>query len=414
MNIGPILRAMKHNRTRVVLIILEIAMTLAIVTNCVNVILAERAKMLQTSGFDDENILWLRARPFTPDYRESAFLDTTIDADLRAISSIPGVKAAANTHFKLWEGGGSSTGVKPVNVRMPPQDSQQYFATKDIVEALGARIIAGRGFRTGDHGIGTQPDPANVTIISRDLAEKLFPGQQAVGKTIHEANNANDESEEPLTVIGVMERFFNPFGIPGEDQRPIETQAMFLPARVGSYTLGISYLVRVEPGTMNSVIPEIEKRLTALNSGRVFDFLPTPEKKARWFSSSKIVVTTMTFIIIALVAVTALGILGLTSLAVAERTRQIGTRRALGATRGDILRHFLTENWILTTAGLVLGVIGAYALNFLLVSHVSDVKMQWELVVAGMVLLWLNGLLATIPPAFRATLIAPSIATKSV
>ena len=174
------------------------------------------------------------------------------------------------------------------------------------------------------------------------------------------------------------------------------------------------YLIRTEPGAMNSVIPQIEKQLTAANAGRVFEFQPTTVKKARWFSGSKIVVTTMTCIIITLVAVTALGLLGLTSLAVAERTKQIGTRRALGATRGHILRHFLLENWLLTTAGLVLGVAGAYALNFLLVSHVSDVKMQWQLLVTGMLLLWLNGLLSTIPAAMRATLVPPSIATRSV
>jgi putative ABC transport system permease protein len=165
---------------------------------------------------------------------------------------------------------------------------------------------------------------------------------------------------------------------------------------------------------MSSVITEIEKRLSAAHPGRVFEFLSTPDKKTRWFSSSNIVVTTLSFIIIALVAVTALGLLGLTSLAVAERTKQIGTRRALGATRGDILRYFLAENWILTTAGLALGIIGAYALNFLLVSHVSEVKMQWQLVLGGMVLLWINGLLSTIPPAIRAMSVPPSIATRSV
>ena len=113
MNIGPILRAMKHSRTRVTLLVLEIAMTLAIVTNCVNVILAERRTMTQTSGFDDENIVWMRARPFSPEYQEPGFLDTIIDADVRALEAIPGVVAASNTHFQFWEGGGSSTGVKP-------------------------------------------------------------------------------------------------------------------------------------------------------------------------------------------------------------------------------------------------------------------------------------------------------------
>src|SRR5687767_5464088 len=140
MNIGPIVRAMKHNRTRVVLIVLEIAMTLAIVTNCVNVILAERAKMTKPSGFDDDNIVRLHVRPFGAEYRQAGFLDTQIDADLRAIAGVPGVAHAANTNFQLWEGGGSSSGVKPVGVVREPISTQIYYATKDITDALGVKI----------------------------------------------------------------------------------------------------------------------------------------------------------------------------------------------------------------------------------------------------------------------------------
>ena len=122
MNIGPILRAMNHNRTRVLLLVLEIALTLAIVTNCVNVIIAERAKMAVPSGFDDDNILWVRARPFSPEFQESETIDTVADADVRAIASIPGVKAVANTHMLLWEGGGSARGssVSSWTRRSPP------------------------------------------------------------------------------------------------------------------------------------------------------------------------------------------------------------------------------------------------------------------------------------------------------
>jgi putative ABC transport system permease protein len=414
MNIGPILRAMKHNRTRVVLIVLEIALTLAIVTNCVNVILAERAQMAVPSGFDDDNILFMRSRPFSAEFQKEGYIENIVDADVRTIAAVPGVRSVANTSFQLWEGGGSSTGVIVTGDQdHEPQSTQIYYGTKDLVKTLGAQMVEGREFREGDHGIGGQPDPLKVTIISKALADRLFPDGHAVGKSIVQASSKGQPNDEPMTVVGVVGRFYNPFGHPGETSALAE-QVIFLPARVGSYERGMRYLIRTEPGAMNSVIPQIEKRLTAANAGRVFEFQSTTEKKARWFSGSKIVVTTMTCIIIALVAVTALGLLGLTSLAVAERTKQIGTRRALGATRGHILRHFLVENWLLTTAGLVLGVAGAYALNFLLVSHVSDVKMQWQLVVAGMLLLWINGLLSTIPAAMRATLVPPSIATRSV
>jgi putative ABC transport system permease protein len=413
MNIGPILRAMKHNRTRVFLLVLEIAMTLAIVTNCVNVIIAERAKIRRPSGFDDENILWVGTRPFTPEFREGSTIDMTSDADIRAIQSIPGVKAVANTHFQLWEGGGSSTGVKPVDGGQR-QPTQQYYATKDIFQALGSKIIAGRGFQEGDHGIGTQPDPVRVTVISKTMADALFPDGQAVGKTITRASDSGEAVGDPMQVIGVVETFFNPFGYNPDTWRGLADRAIFMPARVGSYRSGIRYLVRTDPGMMPSVMGQIEKKLVAVNPGRVVDFAPTPEKKARWFASARLTVGVMTGLIIALVFVTALGILGITALSVSERTKQIGTRRALGATRGDILRHFLVENWVTTTAGLLIGAGAAYALNFMLVSHVTDVKMPWQLVATGMVLLWINGIIATLPPALRATRVPPSIATRSV
>jgi putative ABC transport system permease protein len=414
MNIGPIIRAMKHNRTRVTLLVLEIAMTLAIVTNCVNVIIAERAKMKVESGFDDDNILWVHARPFTPESREDAFVNTTIDADLRRIQAIPGVKAAANSHFRLWEGGGSSTQIKPVGTAMTPVGSQIYWSTKDIFETLGVKIIEGRGFREGDHNIGPENDTPKVVVISKTVADALFPQGGAIGKAVVEADDKGTPSGEPLTIVGIFDRFFNPFGYNPDTWRGVADRAMFVPTRVGGYSYGYRYLIRTEPGAMPRVMGEVEKALVAGFPNRVIEFKPTPEKKADWFSAARLTVFVMTALIVALVFVTALGILGITALSVSERTKQIGTRRALGATRGDILRHFMIENWVTTSAGLAIGVVATYALNFLLVSKVTDVKMPWQLVAIGIGVLWINGLVATLPPALRATRVQPSIATRSV
>lgn len=409
---GPIIRAMNHNRTRVVLIVLEIAMTLAIVTNCVNVILAERAKMSQASGFDDANIVRLNVRPFAQEFRDQVFFDQAVDQDLRTIRSVAGVRAAANTHFQLWEGGGSSSGYFVPGEVKEPIATQEYFATRDIVQALGAELVEGRGFIDSDFAPPGDPGTGTKVILTKRVADMFFPDGHAVGRQVVGGEPGKPEGE-PVTVVGVIRDFYNPFGTP-TSLSELSDRGLFRASRVGGYNGGMAYLIRCEPGTMTSVMANVEKRLAQQNGGRVFEWMPTMTKKTRWFSSASIVVTTMSCIIIAIIAVTSLGLLGLTSLSVAERTKQIGTRRALGATRADILSHFLVENWLITTAGLAIGAIGAYALNFLLVSHVSEVKMHWQLVAAGMVLLWINGLLSTIPPAMRATMVSPSIATRSV
>ncbi|HEX7708675.1 MAG TPA: FtsX-like permease family protein [Thermoanaerobaculia bacterium] len=415
MHIGPVVRAMNHNRTRVTLIILEIAITLAIVTNCVNVILAERAKMATRSGFEDTGIVRLHTRPFVPEFQDEAFIRTTVDADLQAIEGVPGVEAVANTSFQLWEGGGSSTEIRPAGSSSAPVRTQIYYGSQNITQSLGATVSEGRPFAEGEHGSGSGEESASVVIISRALAEALFPGQPAAGRSIEFVTGTGEATGDPYAIVGVMERFFNPFGMPGADPDPFEERGLFYPQRAGSYAQGLRYLIRVsDPGDMAAIITEIERRIVEVNPGRVVEFEPVSEKKARWFATSSLMVTTMTFIIAMLVIISALGLIGITALSVAERTRQIGTRRALGATRADILRHFLIENAIITAAGLALGIVATYALNVFLVANLVDAKMPPMLILFGIALLLLNAIVATLPPAFRAMGISPAVATKSI
>jgi putative ABC transport system permease protein len=176
----------------------------------------------------------------------------------------------------------------------------------------------------------------------------------------------------------------------------------------------VRYLIRIEPGSSRAVLPAIEQRLLQENPGRTFEVKTILEVKDQYFAGGRIVVTMMTGLIVLLIAVTAIGILGIASFSVTERTRQIGTRRALGATRVDILRYFLLENWLITTAGLMIGVAAAYGLNILLVTQVSGVKLGWPLIMGGVLLLWFIGLAATLAPALRGSSLSPAVATRSV
>jgi putative ABC transport system permease protein len=115
----------------------------------------------------------------------------------------------------------------------------------------------------------------------------------------------------------------------------------------------------------------------------------------------------------ALLVVTALGIIGLASFWVAQRTRQIGVRRALGATRGQILRYFQTENFLLATVGITLGMALAYAINQLLMSKYELPRLPLIYLPVGAVLLWTLGQIAVFWPARKAAAVPPAIATRS-
>jgi putative ABC transport system permease protein len=162
MHLGPIVRAMKHNRTRVALIIIEVAVTLAIVTNCINVILDERAKIKKPSGFDDANIVRVEARPYTEDYQQEGVIGPLIDEDLRALRAIPGVSAAANTWFQPWDPRGSTTTFHRPDTGATTPATQIYYGTEGFFETLDATITEGRGFQPGDHSAGTESSPRRL------------------------------------------------------------------------------------------------------------------------------------------------------------------------------------------------------------------------------------------------------------
>jgi putative ABC transport system permease protein len=398
MEFGPILRSLTRNRMRVLLIVLQIAITLAVIANAITMISAERVKMLQPSGFDDDNILWVRSRPFAEQFTQRSFRIATTQSDVRALNEIPGIRAAANTNFLPWQGGGSSGEVRVAGGDQSKYRTQEYAASPRILETLGVHLVAGRALRETD--INLDPNYRDATvIISRALEKLAFKGQSAVGRQLVEGNST-------YTVVGVFDPFYNPYGW------PIHEYAIFY-AGVASFG-GASFLVHVEPGKMKEVLPQIEKRLLAVNDGRNIEMKAIDEIKDRYFSESRVVIGAMFAVIALLIVVTGLGIVGVTAFTVTERRKQIGTRRALGATKPAILRYFLLENWIITNAGLILGIALAYALNVLLVTNTGGAKLDWRFLAFGVMLLWAQGVAATLAPALRAAALSPVIATRGV
>jgi putative ABC transport system permease protein len=190
--------------------------------------------------------------------------------------------------------------------------------------------------------------------------------------------------------------------------------SMLLPIKV-PYTLGGNYLLRVPPERRAETLKAAVDVLERNGPNRIILEQDTmQELRANYYRQDRAMAWMLVIVCVALLVVTALGIVGLASFWVQQRTKQIGVRRALGATRGQILRYFQTENFLLATLGIVLGMLLAYAINQLLMGKYELPRLPAIYLPVGAVVLWLLGQVAVLGPARRAAAVPPAVATRSV
>jgi len=407
MHFGPILRSLMHNKTRFWLITLEVALTLAIVVNCVNVTLDFRAQYTHPSGVDEENLVIVSTQPFAPEFKEDEFVENLEREDLDVLRAFPGVRDAMATTSVPLSGGGSATGRKPLDSELEGQTAPYYVVSDHVVDSLGIELVAGRMFEPGDFELEENEDgdiPHRNVLLTQKLADLLFPDGDALGKTIQ-----NDEGQLTETIVGIVSDMDNSWPDWVEGRKRV----LFRPGQPGS-DRRMNYIVRAEDGARDSVVASIVERVLKTNPGRIVKVETLDEYREDFYEAQLAMIKMLSAVSLLLVLITSLGIVGLTAFSVTQRTRQIGTRRALGATKGDIVRYFLVENWMITSIGLLVGAALTFGLNIALVSIADAPKLDWPLLVIGMALLWVTGVAAAFVPALRATNVAPEVATRTV
>jgi putative ABC transport system permease protein len=174
-------------------------------------------------------------------------------------------------------------------------------------------------------------------------------------------------------------------------------------------------MVRTVPGQRDALMRIVESQLAASNPERVINYVrPLSYFKNLSYlgdSAMEIYLLTVTGLVI---AVTCLGVFALATFNVSTRTRQIGTRRAVGARRRDIVSYFLVENGLITSAGVLGGCALALATGYWLSLHYALPRLNLYYLLGGVLVLWGIGQLAAWQPARRAAAVPPSVATRTV
>jgi len=316
------------------------------------------------------------------------------------------VDAFASQSYPLSNGGwGEGVSLEAADAHWVT-NSALYFADEHGLPTLGLKLIAGRNFDPAEivERNDMEGKPPAAIIVSQALATKLFPNGDALGKSIYLSS-----SKSKAPIVGIVERLQQPWVLVTNNR--VE-YAMLQPYRfVEQYS---HYIVRAKPGQLEAAMRSAEKQLPAINRGRVNDKTRTmAESRQRAYRDDRGLAIILGVVSAVLLMVTAFGIIGVTTFWVSQRRKQIGIRRAMGASRTAILRYFQTENLMIATAGAVLGVLLALTLNFLMAGKFEMARLDIGSTLVAAVIVLLLGQIAVLWPALRAASISPVVAIRN-
>lgn len=411
MEIRPILSALMRSKTGAILVAVQVAISLAILANALYIVNVRQAVAARPSGVAAENdIFYVNVQNMDRGGHQRQLAEQKRQAAL--LRALPGAMSVAQTSQAVLSRSGNITSVSAKRGQATPSaEVSTYFSPDSLLKTYGLQLVEGRDFRPDevpeidDDVDDTYP---KVLILTRLAAQKIWPGETSfVGKTIYKGTGDNDPE---LRVVGIVERLQTQ----GAQVKPRGEYSALLPARLTGGRDSVMYAVRAEPGQRDRLMQEAAQAIRTSTTDRILVRIDTLEQHRqeryradRGLSWMLIAVSTL------LLLVTASGIVGIASLWVTQRRKQIGVRRALGARRVDILRYFLTENFMITSVGVAAGVVLALGLNQLLVSQLEMARLPLPYLLGGAAVFWLLGLGAVYGPAWRAASISPATATRS-
>ncbi len=409
MEIRPILSALLRNKTGPILVALQVALSLGILANALHIVDERRASAARPSGLLDEaSTFYFQVRNLNSDGPEQML--ATIRRETEALRAVPGVVAVAQVSQMPLSGSGSNNSVAVTQTQERETALASQFVSGDsLVKAYGLKLVEGRDFLPSEIvevNENEQRDLPKQVMVTRALAEKMWPGSSAIGKPIWFGTGDGAQSSQ---VVGVVERLQSAHGEVGERGE----FATIVPARVYGRP-GNLYSVRTEAGQRDRVIKEAEEALRKSSATPVILQAKTVEEDRKNRYRADMALSWMLIAVsVLLLLVTSSGIVGMASLWVTQRRKQIGVRRALGARKLDILRYFIMENFMITSAGVFGGVLFGLSLNHLLVTKLEMARLPVHYLVGGAVVFWALGILAAYGPAWRAASISPATATRS-
>lgn len=412
MPIHPTLASLRQHKLTCLLLVLQVMLTAAIVCNVASLIATRIEDVSIVTGVQEVGLSALDINDVGGGDAQARHT-----RDLALMRAIPGVQSAAAVWSSLplnensWTSTTCDSQAHADRVHELHSSKVQgcsnaaiYHGGPGELALLGLKLTAGRDFAPSEFVLPgyDNSNPVPAVILSHSLAEHLFPGLDAVGKDIF-------VNRHTIRVVGVVETLVGPYLHEPATDHDTMLQPMLPDGG------NVMYLLRSDPKDQAEVLRQAKAALVKADPQRVFQNVKTyAELRHSYFRRDYTMIGLLLISGLGLLTVTAIGIAGLAGFWVQQRTRQIGIRRAIGATRRDVLRHFQAENFLIVSTGVALGLGLAEALNILLVRSYGVAPLPLVYFPVTALLLWLLGQFAVLNPALHASRIPPATATRNI
>ena len=362
-------------------------------------------------GFDPRNILTMTVALPSVRYDKEEKINAFYDKLLAKIAALPSVNTAAigiNVPFddSEWDSSFHITGTPPHQRGQEPS-AEINMISPDYFRVLGMPILRGRAFGPED-GL----DKPGAVIIDESLATRYFPGQDPVGKQL-DNNQTLKPNPPPLTIVGIVPRTRNE--APGEDNvEKLNFPQIYLPAPQFPNE-NVTLLVRVSAGDPLALAAAVKREIEAIDPDQPVAAVSTMEKNIGASLAARRLTMTLLGAFAGLALVLAsVGIYGVMALSTTQRTREMGIRFALGASRADVLKLVLGKGISLIAIGLAAGLVGAFVASRALNSLLYGVgSLDAAALIGALVTLAAVAFIACYLPARRASMVNPIEALRT-
>lgn len=394
-----------RQRLRSVLVIGEVALTLTLLVGAGLLIQSFRKVLQIDPGFKAQNLLTMQVSVNNPDGNQVVAFFSQLQENVR---QLPGVKSVAISNGLPLGGANHPTFFiqgRPLPEKGKEPGAVRYTVSPDYFQTMGIELIKGRVFTPQD----TATTPL-VVVIDEALAQH-FPNEDPIGQRLSQSSSGTPSYE----IVGVV-RHVEQYSLDGATTRTPQFYLNFnqMPAeRWPGSVRRINLLTRtdVEPTTLAAAV---RGQIAALNKDQaVFNVRTMEQIVSQSLAQRRFSMLLLSVFAIVALVLACIGIYGMLSYAVAQRTREIGLRMTLGAQAGSVLRLVIGQGMRLTLAGVVLGLVASFALTRTMTNLLFGVSATDPLVFAGFaLLLTVVALLACWIPARRATKVDPTIALR--